>query len=233
MKAIILAGGLGTRLKPFTDIIPKPLLPLGDKSLMEVQINHLKKCGFEDLFIATNYKSDMIKSFLGSGEKYGVSILFSEEKKPLGTCGPITLLKEKLQDGPFLLINGDILTKLNFKKIFDFCEQLDDSPITIGTKIVSTPFQFGKIKSKGNYILDVEEKPDFNFEILAGIYCMKPQIFKYIPEDEYFGIDTLIKNLLAQNINVSKYLIEDYWIDIGAIDDYEDARKIYHENFHK
>jgi len=142
-------------------------------------------------------------------------------------------LKKELRDSPFLLINGDILTKLNFKKIYDFCNNVTDSPITIGTKIVTTPFKFGKIKSKGDYILGVKEKPDFNFEILAGVYCMKPNIFDFVPDNEYFGIDSLIKKLLDNKIKVSKYLIEEYWIDIGAIDDYEDARKIYNENFHK
>ena len=111
MKAVILAGGLGTRLLPFTEVIPKPLLPLGEKSLMQVQIQALKEHGFNTIFVATNYMSDYVEAFLGDGSKYGVKLRFSKEEKPLGTCGPLTLLKNELTE-PFILVNGDILTKL-------------------------------------------------------------------------------------------------------------------------
>jgi len=114
MKVVILAGGLGTRLKPFTEIIPKPLLPMGEKSLMELQIYSLKESGFNNIYVATNYKSDYVEAFLGKGKKYGVKLHFSKEKKPLGTCGPLSLLTKELTE-PFILLNGDILTKLNFK----------------------------------------------------------------------------------------------------------------------
>ena len=117
MKAVILAGGLGKRLKPFTEAIPKPLLPIGEKSIIEIQILRLKKYGFTDIYLATNYKSEYIKSFLGSGKQFGVKITVSKEEKPLGTCGPLTLLKDNLQS-PFLVINGDILTTINFERLY-------------------------------------------------------------------------------------------------------------------
>src|SRR3970040_505646 len=109
MKAVILAGGLGTRLKPFTEAIPKPLLPIGEKSVLEIQIQHLAKYGFDEIYIATNYKANYVESFIGDGQRMGVRITFSKEEKPLGTCGPIRLLKDELTE-PFLLMNGDILT---------------------------------------------------------------------------------------------------------------------------
>ncbi len=232
MKTVILAGGLGTRLKPFTDIIPKPLLPFGEKSLMEIQIEQLKKSGFEDIYIAINYKSDYVKAFFGDGSRYGVNLYFSEEEKPLGTAGPVKLLEEKLHSEPFLVINGDILTNFDFKKIYDFSSTYPDSPLTIGTKIIVTPFRFGKIISSGDIVINVEEKPELEFEILAGIYVMKPEIFRYIPFNEYYNMDQLIKKLLSEKVKVTKYVINDYWIDIGVVEDYSKAREMY-ENMKK
>lgn len=230
MKAVILAGGLGSRLKPFTDVIPKPLLPLGEKSLMEVQIEHLKDAGFDEIYIAINYKADYVKSFLGDGSKYDVSINYSIEKSPLGTAGPVKLLEDKLKE-PFLLMNGDILTNLNFRKIYDFALTYPDSCFTIGTKVITTPFRFGNITSNGDYVTNVEEKPELSFEVLAGIYIMKPEVFKYIPSDEYYGIDDLIKLLLNKGKPITKYQIKDYWIDIGVVEDYEKAKEVYNKHF--
>src|SRR5229473_8310450 len=119
MKAIILAGGLGTRLKPFTEVIPKPLLPVGESSVLEIQILSLARSGFTDIYIATNYKADYIEAFLGNGAKYGIRLTYSREHKPLGTCGPLGLLKDELTE-PFLLMNGDILTTLDFREVMDF-----------------------------------------------------------------------------------------------------------------
>jgi len=230
MKVVILAGGLGTRLKPFTDVIPKPLLPFGEKSLMEVQIEQLKKNGFDEIFVALNYKADYIRSYFGDGSKFGVKVHYSIEKKPLGTCGPLTLLEDVLTD-PFLLMNGDILTMANFRGIYDWSLKHEDSLLTLVTKNITTPFRFGNIISDGVYVKGVDEKPDLKFEILSGIYILKPAIFKLIPKNEYFGIDQLIKNMLKQNLPVTKYLLKEYWIDIGMVEDYEKAREFYDEHF--
>jgi len=228
-QAVILAGGLGTRLKPFTEIIPKPLLPVGEKAVLEIQILTLKKYGFDEIYIATNYKSEYIESFLGDGSRYGVNLFFSKEKRPLGTAGPLTLLKDKLER-PFLVMNGDILTKLNFKKMYQFALE-KGAILTVGTKKWVTPFNFGNIVSNGDYIKQVEEKPELVFEIIAGIYVMQPEIFKYIPENKYYGIDKLIQSLLSRGIPVARYLINEYWLDIGQIDDYFQAQKIYDTHF--
>lgn len=230
MKVVILAGGLGTRLKPFTDVIPKPLLPLGEKSLMEVQLEQLKKNGFDEIYVALNYKADYIKSYFGDGSKFGVKVFYSLEKKPLGTCGPVTLLQDVLNE-PFLLMNGDILTKANFREIYKWSLSYQDSFLTLVTKNITTPFRFGNIISDGVYVKGVEEKPDLKFEILSGIYILKPGIFGIIPKDEYFGIDQLIKKMLDMNLPVTKYLLKEYWIDIGMVEDYEKAREFYDEHF--
>lgn len=229
MKAVILAGGLGKRLDPFTKVIPKPLLPLGETSVLEIQIRSLKKYGFGEIYIATNYMSEFVQSFLGDGRKYGVRLKFSRERKPLGTCGPVLLLKNELTE-PFLLINGDVLTNLNFKEMYQFAIK-KDANLIVGTKVMVLPFQFGNIASEGEQIVKVVEKPNLKIEILAGVYILKPAIFELIPKNIYFGIDLLIQKMLTKKMMVVKYLIDDYWLDVGSADDYRAARYAYQKHF--
>lgn len=229
MQAVILAGGLGTRLRPFTEAIPKPLLPVGEKSVLEVQVTCLRKHGFMDIFIATNYKAEYVESFMGDGSRYGVKLTFSKEEEPLGTCGPISLLKKDLNT-PFILMNGDILTTLDFKKLYDFSLS-SKAELTVVTKQIVTPFNFGNVTSVGDYIVGVEEKPNFRLEILAGIYVIKPELFPQIPDGEYFGMDMLIKNMLDKKKKVARYLMDEYWVDIGRFDDYQSAQAEYEKHF--
>lgn len=230
MKAVILAGGLGKRLRPFTQVLPKPLLPVGESSVLELQILSLKKFGVQEIFIATNYLSDIVSAVLGDGSKYGISLTFSKEEKPLGTCGPVRLLQDKLTE-PFLLLNGDILTTLKFDEAYQFALSKPDCALTVITKEITTPFDFGKVVTQGEYLLEVEEKPNFRLEILAGIYVLKPAVFDLIPHDTYYGIDTLIKDLLAREMPIGRYLMSDYWLDIGQIGDYQIAQDAYKEHF--
>jgi NDP-sugar pyrophosphorylase family protein len=229
MKAVILAGGLGVRLKPFTEIIPKPLLPVAGKAVLEVQIEFLKNNGFTEIYLATNYKSDYIENFLGNGERYGVDLYISKEYMPLGTVGPITLLKDKLQE-PFLMMNGDILTQCDLRRFYEFAVQ-QKSNLTITIKEMITPFQFGNIFFNGDYVTGIEEKPKLKTNILAGIYVLKPEIFNIIPDKQYFGMDTLINKMLSRNMLITKYEIMEYWLDIGQIDDYQEAQKIFQQRF--
>ncbi len=229
MKAVILAGGLGTRLRPFTEIIPKPLLPIGEKAVLEVQLEALSRHGFNEIYLATNYKSNYIENFIGNGDRYGIKVKINKEDKPLGTVGPLTLLKDKLVE-PFLVMNGDILTLLNFSDLSSFAES-NDSLLTVTIKELITPFQFGNIFFSGNYVTRIEEKPNIKTNILAGIYFFKPEIFELIPDNEYFGMDTLINKMLNLKIPISVYLIKEYWLDIGQIDDFQSAQKIYETHF--
>jgi len=222
MKAVILAGGLGTRLKPFTEIIPKPLLPIGEKSILEIQIERLNRFGFDEIFLATNYKSEYIEGFFGDGSRYGVKLTISKENKPLGTAGPLTLLKDKLNE-PFLVMNGDILSLINLSDFYNFAIK-KNTLLTIAIKKEITPFAFGNIYFKGDFVESIEEKPDIVMYILAGIYIMKPEILNFIPENVLFGMDKLIKNLLVADQKVAKYDLKEYWLDIGRINDYEKAQ---------
>jgi len=223
MKAIILAGGLGSRLKPFTEAIPKPLLPIGEKAVLEIQIENLKKHGFDEIILATNYKSDYISNFFGDGSKYGVKLTISKEDIPLGTAGPLTLLKQDLTE-PFLVMNGDVLCTVDFSKLYNFALN-NNSHLTISIKKLITPFEFGNILFNGDYVTSIQEKPDLVNFILAGIYVMKPGIFNFIPDNTYFGMDKLISALLSTNNQVAKYEISEYWLDIGRIADYEKAQE--------
>src|SRR6185369_8665683 len=147
MKAVILAGGLGSRLKPFTEVIPKPLLPIGEKAVLEIQMEHLASHGFDEIYLATNYKSDYIENFFGDGSRYGVKLFISKEQNPLGTAGPLKLLKNELNE-PFLVMNGDILSSIDFTKFYDFGLR-SDALLSITIKKIITPYAFGNIYFDG------------------------------------------------------------------------------------
>lgn len=225
--AVILAGGLGTRLHPFTQVMPKPLLPVGERSVLEIQIERLKMYGFTRIYFATNYKADYIARFFGDGSQFGVELNYSKEEEPLGTAGPLGLLRDKLTE-PFVVMNGDILTLLDYSKMYEYAAE-QKSKLTVGVKKHITPFAFGDILSEGNRVTGIEEKPDIIKYILAGIYVMTPDVFEYIPQGEYYGMDKLIKEMLAKADPIIKYEIQDYWLDIGQINDYQKANEIYEE----
>jgi NDP-sugar pyrophosphorylase family protein len=229
MKAVILAGGLGTRLRPFTQVIPKPLLPVGESSVLEIQLLSLKQHGVDHVFIATNYLSELVTAYIGDGSKWGVRVEFSRETQPLGTCGPVSLLRDRLPE-PFFLVNGDILTTLDFGRVYGFARQLD-ADLTVVTKELVTPFEFGQVLGRGDYIEGIQEKPDLKFEILAGVYVLRPALFDVIPHDTPYGIDQLIRDLLAAGRKVGKYLMHEYWLDIGQQGTYEEAQEAYRAHF--
>jgi len=229
LLAVILSGGFGTRLKPFTGAIPKPLLPIGDKALLEIQIEQLKGYGFNQIVLATNYKSRYIENFFGDGSLYGVNLRVSKENEPLGTAGPLALLQDLISE-PFLVMNGDILTKLDFGMFYEF-SAAKDSLMTIGTKDIVTPSRFGNLFFDGDQIIGVEEKPNIKQTIIAGIYVMKPDILDYIPRGHKFGMDELILALLHNKQKISHYNIAEYWLDIGKLDDYSAAQEVYETHF--
>ncbi len=229
MQAVILAGGLGSRLRPFTDVIPKPLLPIGEESLLEVQIGRLRHFGFDQIYLATNYKSEYIEKFFGDGSRYGVTLEISKEKRPLGTAGPLTLLKDRLRE-PFVVMNGDILSTIDLGRFYEFATERG-ADLCVAIKKIVTPFAFGNIRYKGDYVTDIDEKPDIENEILAGIYVLRPQIFRLIPENEYYGMDTLIRGMLEKSLPVAKYAMHEIWLDVGQLPDYERAQDVYHQHF--
>lgn len=229
-KAVILSGGLGSRLRPFTEVIPKPLLPIGEKAIMEIQIEQLKKFGFDEIYLATNYKSQYIENFFGNGSRYGVKLVISKEEKPLGTAGPIKLLENELKGEPFLVMNGDIISQVDFGKFFNFA-QSNDAALNVTVKKIITPYAFGNIFFDGDRVTKIEEKADFITYALAGIYIMKDDVFKVIPHNEYFGMDKLIIEMLRQSMPINKYEITEYWLDVGRIEDYSKVQDAYKAHF--
>lgn len=231
MKAVILAGGLGTRLKPLTEAIPKPLLPIGEQSLLEIQISRLREHGFDDIYLATNYMSEYISAFFGDGRRYGVRLTISQEKQPLSTAGPLKLLREDL-DEPFISMNGDILSTIDFTRLYEFALSTK-AGLTVAIKQIIAPYDFGRISYDGDYVTGIEEKPDLVMEVLAGIYVMTPDIFDLIPDNTYYGMDRLIQDMLAKKRPVAKYSMDEYWLDIGQLPDYHRAQddfKTYFQN---
>lgn len=224
-KAVILSGGLGTRLKPFTNIMPKPLLPVGGKAVLEIQIGQLKESGFTDIYLATNYKSEYIEKFFRDGKEYGVNLHISRETTPLGTVGPLSLLRREL-DKPFLVMNGDILTDMDFSKLYDFGLN-QNSNLTVAIKEVTLPFEFGNIFFEGDKVTDIEEKPTIKRWALAGIYFFRPEIMHRVPDNERLNMDQLMRGMLEDNECISKYEMSEYWLDIGRDEDYERAQLMF------
>ena len=224
-KAVILSGGLGVRLKPLTNAIPKPLLPIGEKAILEIQIDRLMEFGFDEIILATNYKADYIENFFSGREKYKSILTISKEENPLGTAGPLKLVEDKLTE-PFLVMNGDILTLLDINKMYDFAVN-QNTKMTVGIKKILMPYSFGNIHFQEDIVTGIEEKPDLITYALAGVYILKPEVLKIIPPNVVYGFDHLIQSMLDNNDQISKYEIKEYWLDIGEMDDYEKAQEEY------
>jgi NDP-sugar pyrophosphorylase family protein len=173
--------------------------------------------------------SDYVRQFFGDGSRYGVKLEVSEEKIPLGTVGPITLLRDRL-DEPFVLMNGDILSTIDFGRFHRFAVGVA-ADLVVATKRIVTPFAFGRIDHEGDFVTGIEEKPSFAIEALAGIYVIKPGLFALIPDNTYYGMDRLIMTMLRERRPVARYPLEEYWLDIGQLPDYQRAQQEYEAHF--
>ena len=219
MQAIILAGGKGTRLKPYTIVFPKPLMPIGDYPILEVMIRQLKSNGFDEIVIAVGYLKALIQNFFEDGRRWGVSISYSAEEKPLGTAAPLKLIKKYEEN--FLVMNGDVLTNLNYKNFFEFHKR-SGALCTIASYNKPVKIDLGVLKlNEVNELYDYLEKPTINFNVSMGIYAFKKEVLEYIPDQKYFDFPELIKVLLESGKKVLSYPFEGYWFDIGRQEDYE------------
>jgi NDP-mannose synthase len=226
MKAVILAGGKGTRLKPYTTVIPKPLVPLGEKAIIEILIERLVKSGVDEVFICLNHYAEIIKAFLGGGEKSGLKINYSLENQPLGTVAPIKLI-ENLPEN-FLVLNGDLLTDLDFRILFDFHLE-NKSLLTVSTYQRTSKIDFGVIEldEKNIKAIGFREKPEYQFEVSMGVYAMNRKVLEHVPANKPFGFDELMFTLLKEKKDISIFRFNGYWLDIGRPDDYEKACRDY------
>jgi len=223
MKIVIMAGGLGTRLRPLTFSIPKPLLPVGEKPILEIILSKLKQQGFSDIILSVGYKSELIKTYFQDGSKFGVKIEYFDEEKRLGTAGSLRLIKDKFHiNEPFVVMNGDIITKLDFKKMIDY--HLDKkSDLTVGIKNHKSQTPFGVIQLEEDVIKDIKEKPVLEFNISAGIYIISPELVDSIPYNEPFDMPMLIKSGIGQNKNVLGYNIKEYWLGLEKLKSFDQA----------
>ncbi|MBN1384700.1 MAG: NTP transferase domain-containing protein [Elusimicrobia bacterium] len=227
MKAVVLAGGKGTRLAPYTTVFPKPLMPLGEKPILEIVLRQLKSQGFKEVILAVGHFSELIRAYFGNGESLGIEINYSEEETPLGTAGPLSSI-----DGlkkTFLVMNGDILSSISFSKLIDFHKK-NKAIATIAVNRRCHKVDYGVIKvEKGGVVRDYIEKPELDYDVSMGIYIFEETVLKYIPKSKHLDFPDLIKELLKEGHKVSAYKSDDYWLDIGRHDDYEKAQKEFED----
>ena len=217
-RAIILAGGKGTRLKPFTKILPKPLMPIGKFTILEIVIRQLKYYGFKHITITVNHQAKLIKAFFGDGKKFNIIIDYVLEKKPLGTMGPIRGIKNLPEN--FLVMNGDILTDLNFKKLYKDHTK-NKNLFTISSYKRNELIDYGLLETnKSKNLTKFVEKPHKIYQVSMGIYILRKNILKYIPSNKFFGFDNLMYKLLKLKKKVKIRNHNGYWLDIGRPADY-------------
>ena len=220
-RAIILAGGKGTRLKPYSITLPKPLVPIGEKPILEYIILQLKKSGFDHITITINHFADIIKAFFGDGSKWNLKIDYSLEEKPLHTMGPLTLIKDLPKN--FLVMNGDVLTDLDFNQFYKNHVKRG-SGFTIGAYNRYDKVEYGVLhKNDKSELIGFEEKPLNQYLVSMGVYMMNKKTLKYIPENKFFGFDSLMSTLIKKEELPFINEFDGYWLDIGRPDDYEKA----------
>src|SRR3990170_2510407 len=197
MRAVILAGGKGTRLRPYTVVLPKPLMPIGDYPILEVVVRQLVYYGFGHITMAVSHQAELIQAFFGNGEKWGVKIDYSLEDKPLSTMGPLKLIKDLPED--FLVMNGDILTDLNFKEFFE-CHTARKNIFTISSYEREVRTEYGILETDGKeQLIGFKEKPILRYNVSMGIYMANRKVLKYIPEGVAYGFDSLMLDLIRNN----------------------------------
>ena len=232
MKAVILAGGKGTRLKPYTTVFPKPLMPIGDKPILEIVVQQLKSHGFNEMIMAVGHLAELIMTFFNDGSKYGIKIKYTREDQPLGTAGPLALMKDELNE-TFLMTNGDVLTTLNFSELVNYHKR-NGTIATIALKKRDVKIDFGVVElDDSNSIVGYSEKPKIDHLVSMGVYIFEPRVLEYIKPTEYLDFPDLIKRLISNGEIVKGYVYDGYWLDIGRPDDYEKANREIEEIYPK
>ena len=231
MKAVILAGGQGARLRPLTYTIPKPLLPIGEKPILEVIIDRLRDDGFEELVIAVGYRAELIETYFRDGSHLGVNIEYVREKDPLGTAGPLSLVREAiaLDPGePLLVMNGDLLTDLKMSGFLE-THRASGAELTVATREFVLQHPYGVIHVNDGRITDIVEKPTVTDTVSAGIYAMQPEVLDIVPSGERFDIPELMNRLLAEGRHVAAHTFTEAWLAIDGHEQLEDAHRILAE----
>lgn len=232
MRAVILAGGKGTRLKPYTTSLPKPLMPIGGEiTILEIIIRQLKKHGFDHITLSVNNLSNIIMAFFEDGKKWNVKIDYSIEDKPLSTIAPLTLIND-LPD-VFLVMNGDVFTDINYSKIFKYHIK-NKNDITLSTYKRGIKIDFGELKlDDSNHLVEFKEKPKYYFNVVMGINILNKNVIENLPKNIPYGFDNLMIDGIKSNLKIMSYPFSGFWLDIGRPEDYDKANEEWENLKHR
>lgn len=221
MKAVVLAGGKGTRLAPYTTILPKPLMPIGEMPILEIMLRQMRRAGIDEVTLTVGHLAGLLRAFFQDGSQLGMKIDYSSEDQPLGTAGPLSLLHGL--DDTFLVSNGDVLTTLDLKSLIDFHKR-NNAIATIASHNRSIKIDLGVLQTNHEQeIVGYIEKPTYDFYVSMGIYVFDPRILDYIPYNQYLDLPNLVLKLIAAGERVVSYRFDGYWMDLGRVSDYEQA----------
>lgn len=225
MKAVVLAGGKGTRLAPYTKILPKPLMPIGDMPILEILLRQMRRAGVDEVILTVGHLSGLLNAFFQDGSRWGLNIRYSYEDKPLGTAGPLSLVDGL--DDTFLVTNGDVLTNLELKDLIAF-HRSSRAVATIATHTRRVHVDLGVIRfdahpGRSNRVTGYIEKPTYDFRVSMGIYVFEPRVLQYVERNQRLDFPDLVLRLLQAGERVMGYPFDGYWQDLGRPDDYEQA----------
>lgn len=226
---VLMAGGLGSRLRPLTYDCPKPLLKIGGKPILEIILEKFIHDGFENFFVSINYKGEMIEDYFGDGSKWGVSIQYLREEEKLGTAGGLSLFPKSVNE-PLIVMNGDLLTKVDFNHLLNFyLDNNSDATMCVREYMMKIPY--GVVLTDNAHLISLEEKPSHKFFVNAGIYVLGKTAFDLVPKDKYFDMTDLFNLLIEKDMKSSVFPIKEYWLDIGRMKDFETANFEYGQIF--
>ncbi len=217
---MVLVGGLGTRLRPLTFSIPKPLLPVGETPLLQIIIEQLAAAGIDEIVLSTGYQSELIRAFCGDGSRFGSSIRYVHEDEPLGTAGPLTLVRDQVaRDEKFVLMNGDVLTQIDFSRLLAFADS-HELTVAYATHVYRSPF--GVLSLEDGRVVEITEKPSVEYAISAGIYVVQGSVLDLVP-DGFFTMPDLIKRMLDERRTVGAFYVDGFWLGLETVSRFDEA----------
>ncbi|MEV0005024.1 sugar phosphate nucleotidyltransferase [Micromonospora sp. NPDC050980] len=226
MHVVIMAGGLGTRLRPYTTALPKPLVPIGDSyAILEIVLHQLAARGFTHATLAINHLGSLIRAFVGDGARFGIRVDYTEERVPLSTVGPLFGLRDRLPEH-FLVMNGDILTDLDYADLLR-THVASGAPVTVATFRRTVKIDFGVLSAADGRIVDFAEKPTLDYQVSMGVYGLSAKTIASYPVGRAFGFDQLMLDLIRQGDHPADYPFEGHWLDIGRPEDYDEANRTF------
>ncbi|GAB1266002.1 nucleotidyltransferase family protein [Aurantivibrio infirmus] len=226
----LMAGGFGRRLRPLTDHCPKPLLKVGDKPILETILESFVSSGFSRFYISTHFMSEKIRQYFRDGSNWGVTIEYVHEKEPLGTGGALGLLPSDLPDYPIIVMNGDVLTKIDFEKLLNYHNEFS-AVATMCVREFEHQVPYGVIQADGHKVVRMEEKPSQKYFINAGIYVLSREVIESVEKNQKIDMPTLLEKHIDENKTVAMFPLHEYWLDIGRLNDFERAQADFVQRF--